>query len=88
MTKTYQDFRDQIAEKETSYLTRPDPQNSYTTVNQFGYVGKYQMGESALIDAGYYKAADGNGAGASIQIAIVGYSTHPTLANTDFTIID
>lgn len=27
----------------------------YTIVNSFGYLGRYQMGEKALIDAGYYK---------------------------------
>ena len=26
----------------------------YDAINQFGYLGKYQMGESALADAGYY----------------------------------
>ncbi len=28
----------------------------YGAVNRAGYVGKYQMGEAALIDAGYYQA--------------------------------
>ena len=27
----------------------------YDAINQFGYLGKYQMGESALADAGYYR---------------------------------
>ena len=27
----------------------------YSAVNRFGYLGKYQMGELALIDAGYYE---------------------------------
>lgn len=26
----------------------------YDVVNPYGYLGKYQMGEAALIDAGYY----------------------------------
>ena len=28
---------------------------NYKTVNKYGYAGKYQMGEAALVDAGYYK---------------------------------
>lgn len=28
---------------------------NYSSVNKFGYLGKYQMGEAALIDSGYYK---------------------------------
>ena len=59
MTQTYQDFLDQIAQKESSFLTRTNSQDSYTLENKFGYLGKYQMGEAALIDAGYYKPNDG-----------------------------
>ena len=29
--------------------------NNYKSVNSVGYIGKYQMGEPAVIDAGYYK---------------------------------
>ena len=32
---------------------------NYTIVNGFGYLGKYQMGECALIDAGLYTRDDG-----------------------------
>ena len=28
---------------------------NYKSINKFGYIGKYQMGEAALIDCGYYK---------------------------------
>ena len=28
---------------------------NYNIINKWGYVGKYQMGEAALVDAGYYK---------------------------------
>ena len=28
---------------------------NYKAFNKYGYAGKYQMGEAALIDAGYYK---------------------------------
>jgi len=31
----------------------------YNILNKFGYAGKYQMGEAALIDAGYYKKPSG-----------------------------
>ncbi|MGF1627695.1 MAG: hypothetical protein ACFCVH_22675 [Alphaproteobacteria bacterium] len=31
---------------------------NYTVVNSFGYLGKYQMGECALIDAGLYTRDD------------------------------
>lgn len=32
---------------------------NYTVVNSFGYLGKYQMGECALMDAGLYVRDDG-----------------------------
>ena len=32
---------------------------NYKAFNKFGYAGKYQMGEAALIDAGYYKKPNG-----------------------------
>jgi Ca2+-binding RTX toxin-like protein len=31
--------------------------------------------------------ADGNGAGAAIQIAVLGTSTHPTISNLDFVVM-
>ena len=36
---------------------------------------------------GLFYDADGDGAGAQIQIAIIGTVSHPTLANTDFTVV-
>lgn len=48
MAKKYQDFLDALGQKESS--------GSYTTVNRAGYLGKYQFGEAALIDAGFYKS--------------------------------
>ena len=32
---------------------------NYKAFNKYGYAGKYQMGEAALIDAGYYKKTSG-----------------------------
>jgi hypothetical protein len=34
-----------------------------------------------------YYDADGNGSGAAVQIAILGTSSHPTVAYTDFAVI-
>lgn len=45
--KTYDQFLQELSLKESS----SDYENDK---NPFGYLGKYQMGESALIDAGYY----------------------------------
>ena len=47
MKKTYQDFLEDLAASESS--------GRYDVVNQIGYLGKYQMGKAALIDAGYYQ---------------------------------
>jgi len=33
--------------------------NNYSVTNTFGYLGRYQFGELALIDAGYYSGRDG-----------------------------
>ncbi|MTI44482.1 uncharacterized protein DUF4214 [Roseibium hamelinense] len=33
--------------------------NDYSVVNSFGYLGRFQFGELALIDAGYYAGRDG-----------------------------
>lgn len=53
MAGTYQDFLDALGQRESG--------GNYRAVNQFGYLGKYQMGEGALIDTGYY-TADGTAA--------------------------
>lgn len=49
---TYADFLKAVAQRESSM--NPNAHNPY------GYVGLFQMGEAALIDAGYYKS-DGSG---------------------------
>ena len=46
MQKTYNDFLNDLAFRESG--------GSYDKVNSIGYLGKYQMGELALIDTGYY----------------------------------
>ncbi len=45
--KTLQDFLNDLGARESG--------GNYQAFNKFGYAGKYQMGEAALIDAGYYK---------------------------------
>ena len=45
--KTLQDFLDALGKRESG--------GNYQAFNKYGYAGKYQMGEVALIDAGYYK---------------------------------
>ena len=50
---SYRDFLDALGERESG--------GDYGIVNTLGYLGKYQFGEPALIDVGYY-AADGTGA--------------------------
>ncbi len=50
---TYRDFLDALGERESG--------GDYGVVNSFGYLGKYQFGELALIDVGYY-TADGTAA--------------------------
>ena len=45
--KTLQDFLDALAKKESG--------GNYLAFNKYGYAGKYQMGEAALIDSGYYR---------------------------------
>jgi hypothetical protein len=42
----YQSFLETLAHSESS--------NNYDITNSHGYLGKYQMGEAALIDTGYY----------------------------------
>jgi hypothetical protein len=46
VSKTFEDFLAALAQKESS--------GRYGIENYSGYLGKYQMGEHALIDAGYY----------------------------------
>lgn len=52
MAKTYQDYFDELGFKESSSI--PDGTQNYGTENPFGYIGKYQFGEAALFDLGYY----------------------------------
>jgi len=57
-TGTYDDFFETLAtEHETKGYSKPA---SYYVINSLGYMGRYQMGENALIDAGYYKSRDQN----------------------------
>jgi hypothetical protein len=53
-TKQYNNFLNELGARESS--------NDYTSVNKLGYLGKYQMGKLALVDAGY-KDKDGNWTG-------------------------
>jgi len=53
VSKTFEDFLTALAQKESS--------RRYDIENYSGYLGKYQVGEYALIDAGYY-LHDGTGA--------------------------
>lgn len=45
--KTLQEFLNDLGARESG--------GNYKAFNKFGYAGKYQMGEAAMIDAGYYK---------------------------------
>ena len=45
--KTFRDFLEDLGARESG--------GNYKRVNKFGYLGKYQMGEAALVDCGYYK---------------------------------
>jgi hypothetical protein len=45
--KTLQNFLDDLGARESG--------GNYKAFNKYGYAGKYQMGEAALVDAGYYK---------------------------------
>jgi len=51
MTKTLNDFYNDLGARESG--------GNYSSVNKYGYVGKYQMGEAAMVDAGYYKKPSG-----------------------------
>ena len=44
--KTLQDFLTDLGARESG--------GNYKAFNKYGYAGKYQMGEMALVDAGYY----------------------------------
>ena len=45
--KTFQQFLNDLGSRESG--------GNYKAFNKYGYAGKYQMGESALVDAGYYR---------------------------------
>ena len=47
MAKTLNDFYNDLGARESG--------GNYKAVNTIGYLGKYQMGEMAMVDAGYYK---------------------------------
>ena len=50
--KTLQEFLNDLGARESG--------GNYKAFNKFGYAGKYQMGEMALIDCGYYKKPSKN----------------------------
>ncbi len=45
--KTLQQFLNDLGARESG--------GNYKALNKYGYAGKYQMGEAALVDAGYYR---------------------------------
>ena len=47
MKKTLEQFLNDLGSRESG--------GNYKAFNRYGYAGKYQMGEAALIDIGYYK---------------------------------
>ena len=49
---TYQDYFDTLGFRESSSI--PGGVQNYDTENPFGFIGKYQFGEAALFDLGYY----------------------------------
>ena len=49
--KTLQDFFNDLGKRESG--------GNYSAFNKYGYAGKYQMGEMALVDAGYYRKISG-----------------------------
>ena len=49
--KTFQEFLNDLGARESG--------GNYKAFNKYGYAGKYQMGEAAMIDAGYYKKDNG-----------------------------
>ena len=60
MTNTYQDYFDALGFIESSSI--PGGVQNYDIENSFGFIGKYQFGEAALFDLGYYGTdnSDGN----------------------------
>jgi len=44
-----------ISDEFFEVLGQSESRGNYKAVNSIGYIGKYQMGESALVDASYYK---------------------------------
>ncbi len=52
MTNTYQDYFDALGFKESSSVA--NGAQNYDIENRFGFIGKYQFGEAALFDLGYY----------------------------------
>lgn len=52
MTKAYQDYFDALGFKESSSVSGGT--QNYGAENPFGFIGKYQFGEAALFDLGYY----------------------------------
>jgi len=44
--KTLKDFLNDLGLRESG--------GNYKSLNKYGYAGKYQMGEAAMVDAGYY----------------------------------
>lgn len=50
MPSSYRNFLDALGERESG--------GNYGVVNSYGYLGKYQFGELALIDVGYYRDDD------------------------------
>lgn len=59
MSEKLQQYFDAIGQRESS--------GNYKAVNTFGFLGKYQMGTSALTDAGYYAAGKFTGKDGDIQ---------------------
>lgn len=49
--KTLKNFLEDLGARESG--------GDYKAFNKYGYAGKYQMGEAALIDCGYYKKPSG-----------------------------
>ena len=49
--KTLNEFLSDLGARESG--------GNYKAFNKYGYAGKYQMGEMALVDAGYYKKPSG-----------------------------
>lgn len=50
MTGTFKDFLKALGIQESP------PNGDYKAVNQFGFLGMYQFGESSLVDIGFYKS--------------------------------